>query len=357
MMPDSLDTAKLHIFVCGPGKGESTVIHVPPGEWIVIDSCRSSKNVLAAEILRRYLGTKACLVLTHRHSDHYGGMSELAEFPDWRLLACNDRTLVDPDQTVDAEEKLASELGQIFAIFRNRWNSDFTCEWRTWRGTMQKIGEAELFSLHPDEEFARTFEIRNSADENVLSSAMVLRWKDHLLLLAADTPNPYWQAIRAHFANEFDTASHKIAKIPHHGSLESLDNAILNDHLEQMWIVTPFNSTSKLPKYQQGEGLEFLVERNPSVHLTGLPVAQADQPASPVRTTLADLRAGTSPVTVPFTLPGRVGVDVTPTKTGLKNYYVVSLDETGVVELVYSADGTVVVENSTHSVNLAGTVS
>lgn len=345
MMPTSLDSTRLYIFVCGPGRGESTVIHVPPGEWIVIDSCRTSKKVFAAEILRKYAGTRACLVLTHRHIDHYGGMSELAEFPDWRLLACNDRTLVDPDSTVDGEEKLTAELGQIFAIFRHRWNSDPSTEWKTWRGTKKVIGEADLVSLHPDEAFAKSFKVECSADENVLSSAMVLRWKDQLLLLAADTPTPYWQDIVKFFISELDISSHVIAKIPHHGSLESLDNTILNDSREQMWVVTPFNS-SDLPKYVPGQGLEFLVQRNKSVHLTGLPVAQADQPSSPLRTTIADLRANTIPAVIPFTLPGRVGVDVTPSKTNLKNYYVISLDDTGSVELVHSADGTVVVEQA-----------
>ena len=349
-MPASLDANRLYMFVCGPGKGESTVIHVPPGEWIVIDSCRNSRRVFASEILRMYAtGNRACLVLTHRHSDHYGGMSELAEAPDWRLLACNDRTLVDPDQTVDGELKLAGELGQIFAIFRHRWNSHPSTEWRTWRASSRTIGEADLLSLHPDEAFAKGFIVQKSGDENVLSSAMVLRWKQHLLLLGADTPNPYWDEIKTAFATELDLASHIVAKIPHHGSVESLDEAILNDSREQMWIVTPFNSKD-LPIYEPGHGLEFLIERNSKVHLTGLPVAQEAQPASPMHTTLADLRGKLALVPIPFTLPGRIGVDVTPTKDSLKNFYVISLDQSGNIDLLHSADGTVVVERTPQAV-------
>lgn len=345
MTPLSLDANKLYVFVAGPGKGESIVIRVPPNEWIVIDSCRNSKRVFALEVLRAYSGNHACLVLTHRHIDHYCGMSDLASAFDWKFLACNDRTLVDPDATVDGEEKLAGELGQVFAIFRHRWNSDPSSEWRTWRGTTRNIGDVELLTLHPDEGFARKFEIKTRADENVLSSAMLLRWKDHLLLLAADTPNPHWKEISEHFASEFDIATHKIAKIPHHGSNGALDDVVLSSVPDdQMWIVTPFNSKG-LPRSLPGDGLEFLSTRNSLLHLTGLPVGQAQQREYPVQTTLADLRAERVPRSRPITLPGRTGVDVTPDSVGLNNYYVVSLNSDGNVELVHSANGTVIISN------------
>jgi len=348
MMPEKLDPSVLYIFVCGPGQGESTVIHVPPGEWIVVDSCRSSKKVFAAAILQKYGGTKACLVLTHRHQDHYRGLSALAEMSDWRTLGCNDRTLVDPNATEDGEKKIANELGQIFSLIRRRWQSDPSSEWKTWRRTKQFIGEGELLSLHPDETHAKAFEIKSSDDENVLSSAMVLRWNGNLFLLGADTPTPFWQEISGCFAAEFDLAEHLIAKIPHHGSLPSLDPAILNDGREQLWVVTPYNS-SRLPKYDPGQGLEFLVNGNSEVHLTGLPVAQLKQPTSPCRTTLPQLRVNASPVPILMTIPGRVGVDVTPTKSELQNFYAIAVDATGIPNIFHSADGTVVVQKPVSS--------
>lgn len=345
MMPDTLDPSHLYIFVCGPGQGESIVIHVPPGEWVVIDSCRVGKQVFAASILQRYAGTKACLVLTHRHRDHYRGLSELAEMPDWRIVGCSDRTLVDPEMSEDGEEKLSSELGQIFALIRRRWQAEPECEWKTWRGTRQSIGEGELLALHPDQTHAQAFEIKTSDDENVLSSSMVLRWNDNLFLLGADTPTPFWREICEEFIAEFDLAAHVIAKVPHHGSLASLEPLILNGSREQLWIVTPFSS-SGLPRYDPGQGLEFLLNGNSEVHLTGLPVAQSEQPSSPSRTTLHQLQAGTNPAQIAMTIPGRVGIDVTPQKMGLQNFYAVSIDASGTPTIVHSAGGTVVVERS-----------
>ncbi len=339
-----LDASRLYVFVCGPGQGESIAIRVPPDHWIVIDSCRTAGQVFAKALFKKYEGRKACLVLTHRHRDHYRGFSDLAEMPDWQFVACNDRTLIEPSGSEDLAEKLVAELSQALALIRRRWLKNDGSQWETWQGSTRSIGNAQLIALHPDEKFAKEFKVSSSADENELSSAMVLRWKNNLILLGADTPNPHWNSIKEHFAAEFDPSGHVFAKIPHHGSRESLDPSLLSGAEEQTWVVTPYSSRVKLPNFASGQGLEYLIERNAVVYMTGLPVGHASQPPFPCQTTLADLQSGKRPQPLAFTLPGLVGIDVTPIRGDLKNYVVTAIDSDGRCEVVASADGTVVVE-------------
>ncbi len=184
MMPDELDSKLLYVFVCGPGQGESIAIRVPENEWIVIDSCRTSGKVFATHVLRKYGGHKCCLVLTHRHRDHYRGFSDLVEMEEWSFLGCNDRTLGPAGETHDAEEKLTRELDQVFSTFRRRWNESEEAKWLTWRGSERQIGDARLLTLHPDQEFAQSYQ--NSSEKKqrrkcfVISHDVAVEGQQHL---------------------------------------------------------------------------------------------------------------------------------------------------------------------------------
>ncbi len=118
---------------------------------------------------------------------------------------------------------------------------------------------------------------------------------------------------------------------------------MLNGDREQTWVVTPFNSGSKLPSFEEGDGIETLLDAYPEVLLTGLPVAHVNQQPSPCKTTLVEAREGTKPQPIEFALPGIVGVDVTPTKGELKNYVITSIDPSGDTKIVVNGAGSVLV--------------
>jgi hypothetical protein len=56
MMPSNLAPDRLHLFVIGPGFGESIVIRVPPDHWLVVDSCKPGERAAALEVVGRYGG-------------------------------------------------------------------------------------------------------------------------------------------------------------------------------------------------------------------------------------------------------------------------------------------------------------
>lgn len=69
----------------GPGKGESVVVHLGAGRWIVVDSCRDQRSgaVAALQYLRGIgvdLATDVrAVVATHAHDDHFAGIADIVE--------------------------------------------------------------------------------------------------------------------------------------------------------------------------------------------------------------------------------------------------------------------------------------
>lgn len=98
----AFDDDALHVLVFGPGFGESIGLRVPSGGWIVVDSLRYARTprdvVPMLEICRRPGESLACLVLTHPHDDHSGGIDELIDHHHVGPVGCV-AGLVDPPPT------------------------------------------------------------------------------------------------------------------------------------------------------------------------------------------------------------------------------------------------------------------
>ncbi|HMJ02807.1 MAG TPA: MBL fold metallo-hydrolase, partial [Conexibacter sp.] len=73
----SLPLGRLSLTVFGPGFGESSMIGVPHGEWIVLDSLidPSTGANPALELLREHDARPTIVVLTHPHDDHAAGFT------------------------------------------------------------------------------------------------------------------------------------------------------------------------------------------------------------------------------------------------------------------------------------------
>jgi hypothetical protein len=68
----------LTVYVFGPGFGESQVVALPDGKWVVVDACKLGEAVLPLELLRHFdVPAIDLLVVTHADLDHYRGLPEL----------------------------------------------------------------------------------------------------------------------------------------------------------------------------------------------------------------------------------------------------------------------------------------
>ena len=74
---------EFELTLLGPGYGESVVLHVGGGAWILVDSCGRAEAPSALEYLRSLaLDPSAVVVLvvaTHWHDDHIRGMARMVE--------------------------------------------------------------------------------------------------------------------------------------------------------------------------------------------------------------------------------------------------------------------------------------
>lgn len=69
---------RLTVYVFGPGFGESQVVALPDGKWMVIDSCELSGVCLPLELLRHFkVPAIDLLAVTHPDLDHYRGLTSI----------------------------------------------------------------------------------------------------------------------------------------------------------------------------------------------------------------------------------------------------------------------------------------
>jgi beta-lactamase superfamily II metal-dependent hydrolase len=342
MMPDELDAESLYVFVFGPGFGESIAIRVPPDRWMVVDSCNVASKAAALHVLEAYGGTCDCLMLTHRHRDHYRGFSNLIDWATWTTIGCSDLT-VDDDfyNSVDPEELLRGGLEQAIASIKQRWSENVESEWRTWKTTDRGVGDANVSVLHPAEDFARQY---TGKDDNELSCAVILTWKDVRLLLGADVPNPHWATISAENA---ELNVHQLLKVPHHGSDEALDDGFLTGDHSRICILTPYNKGEKLPHFEDGRGVQRILQNVDAIYLTGLPVAHALQNEAPCHATRQGIATAQAPTPTEFTLPGGITGTVTSERNDVSCYVIARFAENGTREILSCGPGSVCVTEET----------
>ncbi|MCO5167502.1 MAG: hypothetical protein M9894_14240 [Planctomycetes bacterium] len=117
---------------------------------------------------------------------------------------------------------------------------------------------------------------------------------------------------------------------------------------DRLWVVTPWSAGTKLPRFEDGQGVEALLGHVARLHLTGLPVAHVLQGPAPSTSTRAALRDGQSPRAMHLGSIG--GVPIVPLgpspptpAPALTCYVAAGLDDGGVVREVRHGPGSVVV--------------
>src|SRR5882672_1091181 len=142
-LPNTLDDQLLHVFVIGPGVGESIVVRIPGGHWIVVDGCMVGREGSAPLALLRHYGVDRiqAAILTHPHMDHARGFSDLlgSEAVHCALVGCVDGWQSEPTLYAKEAERRESEAAfeadperkirhgaveHALAAIRSRWESD-----------------------------------------------------------------------------------------------------------------------------------------------------------------------------------------------------------------------------------------
>ena len=290
------------VSVFGPGYGESIVVHVGNGEWIVVDSCVEASTGLVAPIA--YLDAIGAdvgsavryVVATHWHDDHVRGLSDVvnrcrgAQFVSANVLTRKEFFQYVSRFTVgnaSSSGSGATEFQRVHAILHGRPRNPPQRKWASAERRLHRfpaVGDllgCDMWSLSPsDEEYERflafiAFTIPTPAGApprrratpqgpNDVSVVIGLDWGVASTLLGSDLETfpgaaRGWGAVVS--SNGRPQGKCSYVKIPHHGAYSA--------HHEGMWsqMLLP-NPTSVLTPFARGRGLPSTHDRERIVGLT-----------------------------------------------------------------------------------------
>lgn len=262
------------VTLLGPGYGESIVLHVGNGVWILIDSyIHTDGTPVALDYLRR-IGIDPAhavrlIVATHWHDDHIRGMTKLVTECSNARFSCADAFCKREVLAIvgalahKPASQASSGLEEIYGVITRLTERNST---PTYASANQRIFAnkgCEIWSLSPSglvfhrflESLSdqlpsgnRTKTRVRSLSPNDVAVALWVRVGDAVALLGSDLERSGWIHILG--SRERPSGQASVFKVPHHGSQ--------NAHVADVWrcllarepyaLVTPWRrGTSTLP--------------------------------------------------------------------------------------------------------------
>jgi hypothetical protein len=276
------DRDELEISLFGPGYGESLVLHLGDGRWMIVDSCLDPKSGRAAaldylEAVGVDLARNVPMVLaTHWHDDHVRGLGEVVEacegtrFLCSSALHCGEFLELTQSNVLGAERTTSGvrEFARILEVLRERKGAGRTnagpafvlentivdrsshCEVMALSPSSAAIERAmsAIASMLPEQ---RRPHLRVGApSKNEGSIALWMSGPVGRALLAADVEREAaddrgWGAVLALSPAAAGRAG--IAKVSHHGSESGHDQRIWDELLEAepQAFLTPWSRGSR----------------------------------------------------------------------------------------------------------------
>lgn len=265
---------EIEVTVMGPGYGESVVVHLGNGEWLIVDSCidrLDSKKTAAPLLYLRHIGVNVeqsvrYIVVSHWDDDHVGGIGEVVE-------ACPNADFI--SSIVFSRDKFtcfveAISAGQDHTDGGNIQNIRSVLRLLRARGKPIKVSsptrqlcsrpivrcwspsdlDANEFLMHVAQMHPKALEGFRKAilpTSNLTSVVLTIEWPDTAVLLGADmerSPDNRrgWGAVVSEIANIGGVALGDLVKIPHHGSGSGHDQRMWDDllHKRPIAVMTPF---------------------------------------------------------------------------------------------------------------------
>jgi len=286
--PPGQDEFELTLF--GPGYGESVVLHVGNGAWVVVDSCVDADGAPRALRYLEDLGldparSVALVVATHWHDDHIRGMARLVEACAGAGFCCSAALRSEEFFSVVGalEGRGFSGFGvrEIYNVFSQLKATASPGKFALANRIVFSRDRCEIRSLSPDDSTFADF-LRSIAgwlpgsgqtktrlptlSPNAVAVALWITAGDVTVLLGADLEKRGWISILQSDVRPAGRAS--AIKVPHHGSQNAWEPGVWKDMLESdpFAVLTPWRRGGRaLPRPRDAERI---LERTPNAWAT-----------------------------------------------------------------------------------------
>ena len=275
-IPPSLEEFEVTLF--GPGYGESIVLHIGNGKWIVIDSCIDDEGTSRA---LKYLDSISVnpsnsvelIVATHWHDDHIRGMTELIKVCKNASFCCSSALCTKEFLAfIDALEGRhlsvnGSGVREIYSVLNQLSSKASKPTFTLANRRIYNHNKCEIWSLSPNDSAVHNFwksisamflnegQVKNRIQSISPNDTAVVLWVetgDIRVLLGSDLEKHGWTGILQSSAKPSGKAS--IFKVPHHGSENAHEPDVWKQMLdtEPFAVLTPWRRGRSILPNQQG---------------------------------------------------------------------------------------------------------
>lgn len=247
---------ELEVTLFGPGYGESIVLHVGDGSWVVVDSCISPTGEPRALQYLTELGVDhsravRLIVATHWHDDHIRGMAKLVTACSSAVFCCASVLCQQEFLAVfghfepDRVPGPSSGVRELYDVFSRLHATATKPKFALADNLIFRQGSCEIWALSPNSaaffKFLRQVgdllpsqgETRRRIPSLTPNQVTVVLWiqiGDIAVLLGSDMEKPGWADI-LHSATR-PTGKASVYKVPHHGSANADEPAVWQDMLD-----------------------------------------------------------------------------------------------------------------------------
>lgn len=303
---------EFEVSLFGPGKGESVVVHIGGGKWVIVDSCtdRGSTRPISLEYLER-LGVDVShqvvsVIATHWHDDHIRGLGQIVEAATSARFVCSvalrhreaiEMVLSGTSAQISSAPSGVDEMGEVLRHIRERTRAD-----RFRRPTFAQADlplldfhaskghpfDAYAVALSPSNEtifksiVALVGNYENAAPKRAILSpganeTSVVVWFTFgqiSVLLGGDLehtadPASGWNAVVAQHNPERGRAA--IFKVPHHGSENADCDAVWSNLLDTEVAAILTTYTAGKTARPSTNDLERIIKRTPNRFVASQP--------------------------------------------------------------------------------------
>ncbi len=256
---------EFELTLLGPGYGESIVLHIGDGAWVIVDSCGREDAPAALDYLEN-IGVDPCravamIVATHWHDDHIRGLAQMlhvcsnASFCCAGVL-CNEEFLARAHALEGRHHAdFGSGLREMNRVFRKLADVQLTPTPAFANRRVFAKGPCHIWSLSPADDLYADFlgalsrllpqagqpETRiRSLSPNEVAVVLLVEVSDIAVLLGSDLERNGWLKIVQDPVRPSGPAS--AFKVPHHGSDSADEPRIWRELLDSdpVAVLTPW---------------------------------------------------------------------------------------------------------------------